>query len=164
MLDFEGKRAVELGTGCGVAGMGLYLLGLTDLLLTVIFPVMPALKRNLKVSKPILRKTLKHSVLYWNNPQQIAALNPPFDFAVATDFVYIRESVPSLVSAMETLVYDNGVVLLGYRLRSPEAHELFWELCERVFHVEKVPHEHLHPDYAYEETDVYLLKKKNTKQ
>ena len=109
MLDFEGKRAVELGTGCGVAGMGLYLLGLTDLLLTVIFPVMPALKRNLKVSKPILRKTLKHSVLYWNNPQQIAALNPPFDFAVATDFVYIRESVPSLVSAMETLVYDNGV-------------------------------------------------------
>ncbi|KAH1103984.1 hypothetical protein GYH30_037750 [Glycine max] len=164
VLDFQGKRAVELGTGCGVAGMGLYLLGLTDLLLTDIAPVMPALKRNLKVNKPILRKALKHSVLYWNNPQQIAALNPPFDFVIATDVVYIPESVPSLVSAMETLVSDDGVVLLGYQLRAPEAHELFWELCQQVFHVEKVPHEHLHPDYAYEETDVYLLKKKNTKQ
>ncbi|XP_027929258.1 protein N-lysine methyltransferase METTL21A isoform X1 [Vigna unguiculata] len=160
VLDFGGKRAVELGTGCGVAGMGLFLLGLTDLVLTDIAPVMPALKRNLKVNKPILRKNLKHSVLYWNNAQQIAALNPPFDFVVATDVVYIRESVPSLVSAMEALVSDDGVVLLGYQLRAPEAHELFWELCDKAFHIEKVPHEHLHPDYAYEEADVFLLRKK----
>ncbi|KAK7401942.1 hypothetical protein VNO78_13821 [Psophocarpus tetragonolobus] len=161
VLDFRGKRAVELGTGCGVAGMGLFLLGLRDLVLTDIAPVMPALKRNLKVNKPILRKALKHSVLYWNNPQQIAALNPPFDFVIATDVVYIRESVPPLVSAMETLVSHDGVVLLGYQLRSPEAHELFWELCDKTFHVEKVPHPHLHPDYAFEETHVYLLRKKN---
>ncbi|KAK7272395.1 hypothetical protein RJT34_28961 [Clitoria ternatea] len=160
LLDFRNKRAIELGTGCGVAGMGLYLLGLTDLVLTDIAPVMPALKRNLKVNKPLLRKTLKHSILYWNNPSQIASLNPPFDLVIATDVVYIEESVPSLVSAMETLVSDDGVVLLGYQIRSPEAHKLFWELCDQVFDVEKVPHEHLHPDYAYEETDVYLLRKK----
>ncbi|CAJ1968991.1 unnamed protein product [Sphenostylis stenocarpa] len=61
VLDFGGKRAVELGTGCGVAGMGLFLLGLTDLVLTDIAPVMPALKRNLKVNKRILRKTLSTS-------------------------------------------------------------------------------------------------------
>ncbi|XP_020229398.1 EEF1A lysine methyltransferase 3 [Cajanus cajan] len=164
VLDFKSKRAVELGTGCGVAGMGLYLLGLTDLVLTDIAPVMPALKRNLKVNKPILRKALKHSVLYWNNAHQIAALNPPFDFVIATDVVYIRESVPSLVSAMEALVSDDGVVLLGYQLRAPEAHHLFWELCDNTFHVQNVPHEHLHPDYAYEETHVYFLRKKNNKQ
>ncbi|KAL2331665.1 hypothetical protein Fmac_019246 [Flemingia macrophylla] len=161
LLDFASKRAVELGTGCGVAGMGLYLLGLTDIVLTDIAPVMPALKRNLKVNKPILRKALKHSVLYWNNAHQIASLNPPFDFVLATDVVYIRESVPSLVSAMEALVSLDGVVLLGYQLRSPEAHQLFWELCDKAFLVQKVPHEHLHPDYAYEETDVYFLRKKN---
>ncbi|XP_027342095.1 protein-lysine methyltransferase METTL21D [Abrus precatorius] len=164
ILHFAGKRAVEIGTGCGVAGMGLYLLGLTDLVLTDIAPVMPALKRNLKVNKPLLRKTLKHYVLYWNNPQQISSLNPPFDFVIATDVVYIEESVPSLVSAMETLVSDDGVVLLGYQLRSPEAHKLFWELCDEVFDIEKVPHEHLHLDYAYEETDVFLLRKKKKKQ
>ncbi|KAK7324702.1 hypothetical protein VNO77_28472 [Canavalia gladiata] len=163
VLDFRGKRGVELGTGCGVAGMGLYLLGLTDLVLTDIAPVMPALKRNLKVNKPVLRKILKHFVLYWNNPKQISSLNPPFDFVIATDVVYIEESVPLLVSTMETLVSDDGVVLLGYQLRSPEAHKLFWELCDQVFDVEKVPHDHLHPDYAYEETNVFLLRKKKNK-
>ncbi|XP_061363656.1 uncharacterized protein LOC133307206 [Gastrolobium bilobum] len=160
LLDFRGKRAVELGTGCGVAGMGLYLLGLTDLVLTDIGPVMPALKRNLKVNKPVLRKNLKHTILYWNNPHQISSLNPPFDFVIATDVVYIEETVAPLVSAMETLLADDGVVLLGYQVRSPEAHKLFWELCDQVFDVEEVPHDHLHPEYAYEETHVYLLRKK----
>lgn len=162
LLDFGGKRAVELGCGCGVAGMGMYLLGLTDIILTDIAPVMPALKRNLKVNKPLLRKNLKYSILYWNNNTQINALNnPPFDLVIAADVVYIEESVPHLVSAMESLLAPDGVVLLGYQLRSPEAHALFWELCRQVFDIEKVPHDHLHPDYAYEETDVYLFRKKN---
>ncbi|XP_057455561.1 uncharacterized protein LOC130746836 [Lotus japonicus] len=160
LLNFAGKRAVELGCGCGVAGMGLYLLGLTDLVLTDIAPVMPALKRNLKVNKPLLRKNLKYSILYWNNASQINALNPPFDLVIAADVVYIEDSVPQLISAMENLLAENGVVLLGYQLRDPEAHTRFWEDCHRVFDVEKVPHDHLHPEYAYEETDVYLLRKK----
>ncbi|KAI4333913.1 hypothetical protein L6164_018664 [Bauhinia variegata] len=160
LLDFRGKRAVELGTGCGVAGMGLFLLGLTDLVLTDIAPVMPALKRNLKMNKRVLGKNLKYSILYWNNLDQIRALNPPFDFVIATDVVYIEESVGQLVSAMETLLADNGVVLLGYQVRSPEADKLFWELCDTVFEIHKIPHEHLHSDYAYEETNVYILRKK----
>ncbi|OVA11223.1 Nicotinamide N-methyltransferase-like [Macleaya cordata] len=159
LLNFSGKRAIELGCGCGPAGMGLSLLGL-DIILTDISPVMPALKRNLKRNKPILGKTLKTAQLYWNNPNQIKTLNPPFDFVIAADVVYIEESVGSLVSAMESLVADTGFVLLGYQLRSPEAHKLFWELCEKVFVIEKVPHEDLHPEYAYEEADVYVMTKK----
>ncbi|KAJ0803725.1 putative lysine methyltransferase [Helianthus annuus] len=83
--------------------MGLYLLGLKDIVLTDIAPVMPALKHNLKRNKPIL-----------------------------------EESVGPLLAAMEKMVSDSGVVLLGYQ----------------------VPHEHLHPDYAYEESDVYIMRKK----
>lgn len=164
VLDFGSKRAVELGAGCGAAGMGLYLLGLTDLVLTDIAPVMPALKRNLKRNKPVLAKTLKHSVLYWNNADQIAALRPPFDVVVATDVVYIEESVGPLIDAMAALLATDGVVLLGYQVRSPEAHKLFWEICETVFDIEKVPHQDLHPDYAYEEADVYVLRKKKKKE
>lgn len=159
-LDFRNKRAVELGTGCGVAGMGLYLLGLTDIILTDISPVMPALKHNLKRNKPILGRMLKSAQLYWTNADQIKALNGPFDFVIATDVVYIEETVGPLLSAMEALVADTGVVLLGYQVRSPEADRLFWEMCPRVFDVEKVPHEHLHSEYAYEEADVYILRKK----
>ncbi|PSR95343.1 Protein-lysine methyltransferase [Actinidia chinensis var. chinensis] len=158
-LDFTNKRAVEIGAGCGVASMGLHLLGLHDVVVTDIAPVMPALKRNLKRNKSVLGKSLKTAQLYWTKPDQINALSPPFDLVIATDVVYIEESVGPLISAMEALVGDTGVVLLGYQIRSPEAHLLFWELCGRVFDVQKVPHEHLHPDYAYEEADVYMLRK-----
>uniref|UniRef100_A0A1D1XVV3 Methyltransferase-like protein 21D n=1 Tax=Anthurium amnicola TaxID=1678845 RepID=A0A1D1XVV3_9ARAE len=159
LLRFPGKRAVELGSGCGPAGMGLLLLGL-DVALTDIAPVMPALRRNLKRNRPALGRTPRHAQLYWNNPAHIAALRPPFDFVVAADVVYLEDSVPHLVSAMEALLGPDGTVLLGYQLRSPEAHGLFWDLCHRSFSVHKVPREHLHPDYAYEEADVYLLRKK----
>ncbi|EPS73943.1 hypothetical protein M569_00813 [Genlisea aurea] len=159
-LNFSSKRGIELGTGCGVAAMGLYLLGLRDIVLTDIAPVMPALKHNLKRNKPALKKNLKTSQLYWENEQQLRSLNPPFDYVIATDVVYIEKAVAPLIRAMEGLLADDGVVLLGYQLRSPEAHELFWEMCEEFFQIQKIPHDHLHPEYAYEESDVYLLRKK----
>ncbi|KAL4568513.1 hypothetical protein LXL04_024127 [Taraxacum kok-saghyz] len=56
VLQFHNKRVVELGTDCGVAAMGLYLLGLKDVVLTDIAPVMPALKHNLKRNKTVLEQ------------------------------------------------------------------------------------------------------------
>lgn len=160
LLNFHGKRGVELGTGCGVAGMGFYLLGLTDVFLTDIAPVMPALKHNLKKNKPVLKKSLKTAQLYWANSAQVKALSPPFDVVIAADVVYLEETVRPLVETMVEMLTDNGVVLLGYQLRSPEADKLFWEVSGEVFEIEKVPHEDLHPEYNYEETDVYIFRKK----
>ncbi|KAL2937886.1 Protein-lysine methyltransferase METTL21D [Bienertia sinuspersici] len=161
LLDFRHKRAIELGTGCGVAGMGLYLLGLHNIILTDIAPVMPALKHNLKKNKPVLNKSLKTAQLYWANSAQMSALSPPFDVVVAADVVYIEESVRPLVETMVGMLKDDGVVLLGYQLRSPEADKLFWEVCNEVFEIQKIPHQHLHPQYCFEETDVYVFRKKN---
>ncbi|GFP86447.1 protein-lysine methyltransferase mettl21d [Phtheirospermum japonicum] len=164
LLNFTNKRGVELGAGCGAAAMGLYLLGLHDVLLTDIDPVMPALKHNLKRNKPALKKTLKIARLYWGNEAQVMSLKPPFDLVIAADVVYLEETVAPLIKSMEMLVADDGVVLMGYQLRSPEAHKLFWEMCVDVFDVEKIPHEHLHPEYAYEESDVYVFRKKKKEQ
>lgn len=163
LLDFRRRRAVELGTGCGVAGMAFHLLGLTEIVLTDVVQVMPALKHNLKRNKAALGKLLKTSVVSWSNRDQISALNPPFDLVIAADVVYIEESVGQLVAAMESLMKEDGAVLLGYQIRSPEADKLFWELCDVVFRIEKVPHEHLHAEYAYEEADVYIFRKKAKK-
>ncbi|KAG6511158.1 hypothetical protein ZIOFF_029213 [Zingiber officinale] len=157
----KGSSAMALGRSrCGPAGLGLFLLGL-DVVLTDIAPVMPALRRNLKRNRSALPRAPKHAQLYWNNSEQIRALRPPFDLVIAADVVYMEDSAAQLVSAMEALVADDGAILLGYQLRSPEAHQVFWELCHRTFPViEKVPHEDLHPDYAYEETDVYIFRKR----
>ncbi|GLJ37870.1 hypothetical protein SUGI_0770420 [Cryptomeria japonica] len=170
ILQFNNKRGVELGTGCGVAGMGLALLGL-DVVLTDIAPVLPALKRNVKkntaatslknAGKPgCSAGRVKISQLYWNNEKQIQVLKPPFDFIIATDVVYLENIVEPLIFTMNALAGPSSVILLGYQIRSPEAHRLFWEICPRFFSVEKVPREYLHSDYAYEESDVYILRKK----
>ncbi|MCL7035041.1 hypothetical protein MKW94_005650 [Papaver nudicaule] len=75
---------------------------------------------------------------------------------------FLDQSVGHLVSAMKSVVSNTGFILLGYKIRSPEAHKLFWELCENVFLFEKVPHEDLHPEYAYEEAYIYVMMKKMT--
>ncbi|XP_074296439.1 uncharacterized protein LOC141626640 [Silene latifolia] len=160
VLDFRNKRGIELGAGCGAVGMGIYLLGLNDVVLTDIAPVMPALKHNLKKNKQVLNKSLKTAQMYWANSTQMNALSPPFNFVLAADVVYLEDTVKPLVETMFGLVKDDGVVLLGYQIRCPEADVLFWEMVKEVFEIEKVKKEDLHPDYAYEETDVYIFRKK----
>ncbi|RYR25020.1 hypothetical protein Ahy_B02g058664 [Arachis hypogaea] len=87
-----------------------------------------------------------------------------FNVVLEMDVVYIEELVQHLISTMETLVSEDGVVFLGYQVRSPETHKKFWEMCYEVFDIEKVPRNHLHPEYAYKETDVFLLRKKKKKK
>ncbi|KAM0997892.1 hypothetical protein EV1_007769 [Malus domestica] len=136
--------------------MGLYLLGLTYLVRGH-----ARTEAQPQAQQAVLGKTIKHAIAHWNKPaDQAKSLSPPYDVVMATDVVYIEETVGPLVSTMEALVKDDGVVLLGYQVRSPEAHQLFWEMSERVFLIEKVPHEDLHINYAYEEVDVFVLRKK----
>lgn len=168
--SFAGKRGIDLGTGVGVAGLGLALLGL-NCMLTDITPVMPALKRNFKknVGSTSLgsagkagNKTgkVKIATLYWSNQKQIEALKPPFDYVIAADVVYLENIVQPLLETMSALAGPETVILLGYQIRQAEAHELFWRLCPDYFAIQKVPREELAPEYAWEENDVYVLKKK----
>ncbi|KAL1343809.1 hypothetical protein AAHE18_08G004200 [Arachis hypogaea] len=65
---------------------------------------------------------------------------------------------------MEALVYEDSVVFLRYQVRSPEGHKKFCEMCDEVFDIEMAPRDHLHPEYVYEETGVFLLRKEKKKQ
>ncbi|KAJ1264081.1 hypothetical protein BS78_09G235400 [Paspalum vaginatum] len=164
VLRFAGTRAVELGSGCGPAGLGLSRLGLTDLVLTDIAAVLPALRRNLRRNRVHLPRAPRLAQLHWNCPAHLATLATPrrFDLVVAADVVYVQESVPHLIAAMDALAdAERGVVLLGYQIRSPEAHQVFWDSVTAAFPViEKVARVHLDPHYAYEESDVYILRRR----
>jgi len=164
VLRFPGTRAVELGAGCGPAGLGLSRLGLTDLVLTDIAAVLPALRRNLRRNRVHLPRAPRLAQVHWNCPAHLARLATPrrFDLVVAADVIYVQESVPHLIAAMDALAdAERGVVLLGYQIRSPEAHQAFWDSVPAAFPViEKVAREHLDPEYAYEESDVYILRRR----
>jgi protein N-lysine methyltransferase METTL21D len=134
------------------------------LVLTDIAAVLPALRRNLRRNRRHLARAPRLAQLHWNCPAQLAALAAPrrFDLVAAADVVYVQESVPHLIAAMDALAdAERGVVLLGYQMRSPEAHEAFWSAVPTAFPViEKVPREHLDPDYAYEESEVYIFRRR----
>ncbi|MCI60467.1 methyltransferase 21D-like protein, partial [Trifolium medium] len=41
----------------------------------------------------------------------VQIMNPPFDFVIAADVVYIEESLPEFVYPMESLHSDDGVAM-----------------------------------------------------
>ncbi|KAE8812645.1 protein N-lysine methyltransferase METTL21A [Hordeum vulgare] len=67
------------------------------------------------------------------------------------------------VTAMDALAdTERSVVLLGYQIWSPQAHQAFWDAVPSVFPViEKVSLEHLDPEYAFEESDVFVLHRRS---
>ncbi|CAI7862626.1 unnamed protein product [Closterium sp. NIES-54] len=165
-----GKRAVELGAGCGIAGMAMALLG-CDVTATDIQPVLPILKRNLKRNLNSLSEAYKSSFsapgklkpvqLYWGNDKHICSAKPPFDFVIVTDVVYIEGDVERLISTMAAVSDKKTTLVLGYRLRQQEAHDKFWSLLPYTFMiVRKVKMEELHKDFSFDGVDLYVLRLK----
>ncbi|XP_044957532.1 uncharacterized protein LOC123408502 [Hordeum vulgare subsp. vulgare] len=126
--------------------------------------VLPTLRQNLCRNRRHLPRAPRLAQLHWNCPAHLAQLAAPcrYDLVVAADVVYVQESVPHLVAAMDALAdAERCVVLLGYQIRSPEAHQAFWDAVSAAFPViEKVPREHLDPEYALEESDVFVLRRR----
>ncbi|XP_044955222.1 uncharacterized protein LOC123405692 [Hordeum vulgare subsp. vulgare] len=126
--------------------------------------VLPALRRKLRRNGRHLPRAPRLAQLHWNFPAHLAQLAAPrrYDLVVAADVVYVQESVPHLVATMDALAdAEHGVVLLGYQIRSPEAHQAFSDAVPAAFPViEKVPREHLDQEYAFEESDVFVLRRR----
>ncbi|KAL4293580.1 hypothetical protein HN51_044421 [Arachis hypogaea] len=100
--------------------------------------VMLALKHNLKV------------------------FNPPFDVVLATNVVYMRSIALDFCHGSPGVRRRRRVSrVLG---EVSELHKKFWEMCDEVFDIKKAPRDHLYPEYAYEETGVFLLRKEKKKQ
>eukprot|EP00271_Cylindrocystis_brebissonii_P010215 TRINITY_DN26340_c0_g1_i1.p1 TRINITY_DN26340_c0_g1~~TRINITY_DN26340_c0_g1_i1.p1 ORF type:complete len:234 (+),score=39.00 TRINITY_DN26340_c0_g1_i1:1076-1777(+) len=167
------KRALELGSGCGIAGFAMSLMG-ADTTLTDIPAVLPILKKNLKRNMTNLEAKkasrghftghlpgkVKVAPLLWSNKKQINAVKPPYDFVVAADVVYLEEIVEPLIQTMLDVSTSDTVILLGYKERQEEAHAMFWELLPKNFVIEKVAREELDPSYSFEGVDLFILRTK----
>ncbi|KAG6552214.1 hypothetical protein Mapa_006062 [Marchantia paleacea] len=168
--ELQGRRGVEVGAGCGAAGLGAALLGL-NVVLTDIQAVMGALKRNVKrnVAATSLANAgksgcragkVKTAQLLWGNAKQTAAVKPPFDVVIAADVVYVDSIVMPLINALSDVSNAETCILLAYQLRDPDAHALFWRLLPDYFVIRKIDRSEFDPEDANAETDIYILKKK----
>ncbi|KAH9326107.1 hypothetical protein KI387_006285, partial [Taxus chinensis] len=140
----KGKRVIELGAGCGLAGFGMALLG-CDVVATDQIEVLPLLMRNVERNAMRIKQansenpfsvsfgSIQVAELDWGNQQHIAAVDPPFDYIIATDVVYAERLLEPLLQTILSLAGPRTTILLGYELRSTLVHEKMNELWKTKF-------------------------------
>ncbi|KAF5447335.1 hypothetical protein F2P56_032895 [Juglans regia] len=143
----KGKRVLELGAGCGVAGFGMALLG-CDVVATDQIEVLPLLMRNVeRNTSRILQMnpgsdsfgSIQVAELDWGNKDHIRAVDPPFDYIIGTDVVYAEHLLEPLLQTIFALSGPKTTILLGYEIRSTSVHEQMLQMWRRNFDVKIIP-------------------------
>ncbi|KAH6814016.1 S-adenosyl-L-methionine-dependent methyltransferases superfamily protein [Perilla frutescens var. frutescens] len=161
----KGKRVIELGAGCGVAGFGMALLG-CDVISTDQSEVLPLLMRNVErnisrilqtIPNPDSFGSIRVEELNWGNEDHIRAVEPPFDFIIGTDVVYAEHLLKPLLQTILSLSGPRTTILLGYELRSTNVHDQMLDLWKRNFEVKSVPKAKMHIEYQHPSIQLYMM-------
>ncbi|KAJ7528663.1 hypothetical protein O6H91_15G012700 [Diphasiastrum complanatum] len=170
-LKLSGKRVIELGAGCGLAGLAMGLLG-CHVTMTDQVEVLPLLLRNVErnMSRAKLAcpdglcsghfGTVAVAELNWGNELQIAAMEPPFDYIVGTDIVYAEHLLQPLFQTMVLLAGSKTTVLMAYEFRENGLDEKLLSLCRLHFDVKKVPHSKMDSKYQHPNIQLYLMRRR----
>jgi hypothetical protein len=138
----ERLQVLELGSGCGLLGMGLAATGLVDVVLTDHPNAMEWLSSNIELNRDIVREHARMAPLEWGNDQHAtqleAQLTSPFDLIVGSDILYDHATHAGLVETMKRFaVPANAPIYLAYPKRSDE--DPFLEVAHEHFRVEVEP-------------------------
>lgn len=161
----KGKRVIELGAGCGVAGFGMALLG-CDVVSTDQTEVLPLLMRNVErnISRIMQLNPDSDSIgsinvaeLDWGNEDHIKALNPPFDYIIGTDVVYAEHLLEPLLQTILDLSGPKTSILIGYEIRSTSVHEQMLQLWKRNFEVKTVPRAKMDSKYRHPSIQLFIM-------
>ncbi|KAL5717004.1 hypothetical protein ACHQM5_010095 [Ranunculus cassubicifolius] len=164
----RGKRVIELGAGCGVAGFGMALLG-CDVISTDQVEVLPLLMRNVdRNTSRIVQShlgsgsfgSIQAAELDWGNQDHIKAVGPPFDYIIGTDVVYAEHLLEPLLETIFALSGPKTTVLLGYEIRNTVIHEQMLDMWKSNFDVKTVPRAKMDSKYQHESIHVYIMESK----
>jgi len=108
MENLRGKRVLELGSGTGIVGLALALLG-AQVTLTDKPCLVPLLIENIHLNfdpSQLAEDHLPRAVSYqWG--QSVESLSPPYDIIVGSDITYAQESQSALLEAFRSLALPN---------------------------------------------------------
>lgn len=161
----KGKRVIELGAGCGVAGFGMALLG-CDVVATDQVEVLPLLMRNIeRNTSRILQMnpgsdsfgSIQVAELDWGNDDHIRAVGPPFDYIIGTDVVYAERLLEPLLQTITALSGPKTTILLGYEIRSTNVHEQMLQMWRRNFDVKIVPQSKMHTTFQHPSIQLFIM-------
>lgn len=158
----KGKRVIELGAGCGVAGFAMAMLG-CNVVTTDQKEVLPLLQRNVERNTSSIMQTNLNSDLFgsinvaeldWGNMDHIQALDPPYDYVIGTDVVYSEHLLDPLLQTICHVSGPRTTIMLGYEIRSTSVHEKMLEMWKSHFDVKTVPKARM--DYKYQHPSIQL--------
>ncbi|CAA7026240.1 unnamed protein product [Microthlaspi erraticum] len=165
----KGKRAIELGAGCGVAGFAMAMLG-CDVVSTDQKEVLPLLKRNVEWNKSTILQmnpgsasfgSLRVAELDWGNEDHIRAVEPPFDYVIGTDVVYSEQLLEPLLRTILALSGPKTTVMLGYEIRSTIVHDKMLQMWKDNFEVKTIPRSKMDGEYQDPSIHLYIMAQKS---
>ncbi|CAH2038602.1 unnamed protein product, partial [Thlaspi arvense] len=166
----KGKRAIELGAGCGVAGFALAMLG-CDVVSTDQKEVLPLLKRNVEWNTSTILHmnpgsasfgSLRVAELDWGNEDHIRAVEPPFDYVIGTDVVYAEQLLEPLLNTILALSGPKTTVMLGYEIRSTIVHDKMLQMWKDNFEVKTIPRSKMDGEYQDPSIHLYIMSQKSS--
>ncbi|XP_015874557.2 uncharacterized protein LOC107411479 [Ziziphus jujuba] len=161
----KGKRVIELGAGCGVAGFGMALLG-CDVVATDQKEVLPLLRRNVERNTSRIVQmnpgsdtfgSIQVAELNWGNEDHIRAVGPPFDYIIGTDVVYAENLLEPLLQTIFALSGPKTTIVLGYEIRSTSVHEQMLNMWKKNFDLKTIPSSKMDETYQHPSIQLYIM-------
>ncbi|KAI3756613.1 hypothetical protein L1987_56435 [Smallanthus sonchifolius] len=132
LLVLQGKKVVELGAGCGLAGCIAALLG-SQVILTDMPDRLRLLKKNIEDNLyGNVRGCATVSELTWGDRLDPELVEPLPDFVIGSDVIYSEEAVTDLLETLVELSGTETAVILTGELRNDAVLECFMEAAWRI--------------------------------
>ncbi|KAL1319073.1 hypothetical protein HN51_071363 [Arachis hypogaea] len=161
VLVLQGKKIVELGSGCGLVGCIAALLG-GEVILTDLPDRLRLLRKNIETNMKqfCLRGSVTATELIWGDDADPELVKPMPDYVLGSDVVYSEGAVEDLLETLGQLCGPNTTIFLAGELRNDAILEYFLEAAMNNFRIGRVDQNLWHPDYRSNRVVLYVLVKK----
>lgn len=161
LLPLQGKKVVELGSGCGLVGCIAALLG-GQVVLTDLPDRLRLLRKNIEVNlrHGNMRGSAKVMEFTWGDDLDPELTEPPPDLVLGSDVIYSEEAVLDLLSALQQLSGGETTIFLAGELRNDAVLEYFLECAMKDFVIGRLDQRQWHPEYCSSRVVLYVLVRK----
>ncbi|KAM3379253.1 protein N-lysine methyltransferase METTL21A [Capsicum galapagoense] len=159
-IHLQGKKVVELGSGCGLVGCVAALLG-AQAILTDLPDRLRLLKKNVEANfYGDVRGSATVNELTWGDELDNDMRNPLPDYVLGSDVIYSEGAVMDLLATLLDLSGTQTTVILAGELRNDAILEYFLQAATEDFTIGRVDQKQWHPDCCSPRVVIYVLVKK----
>ncbi|KAG4967700.1 hypothetical protein JHK87_033351 [Glycine soja] len=137
MLILQGKKIVELGSGCELVGCIAALLG-SEVIVTYLPDRLRLLRKNIEINMEhvSLQGSVTATELTWGDDPNPKLIDPTPDFVIRSDVVYTEGAVVDLLEILMQLSRPNTTIFLARELRNgKEYHSFFFSFGSPIYSI-----------------------------